>query len=635
MHSPSPNRSNRGRSARHAPLALQPRLPERAPARAAAGFGAARVGVFAGVSAGAFAGMFASVLASICAALALAACASAPAGQPKPAALLPDIRNALTEPSQPGAGKLPAEVARELLPPPEFSLARLPTAPAEPRFDLNVARLPAAQVFAALAKDTRYSMIIDPDLKTPITVMLKDVSLIEALETLREAYGFEYKIEGTRIFVQAAGLETRVFAVNYPTEIRNGRSEVRVTSSSLAQSPSGAAPPGGTPPGNSPPPTPGQPGTGANGTQESARISTQIRNDLWVEVEAALRLMVPTGGTGAEGRQLIVSPQSGVIVVRALPRELRQVDRYLRSMRLSIDRQIILESKIIEVNLNSSTQSGVNWAAFHAGTGARTAAGMSTPGSTLSPTGAISDTLLSATPGASIAQSGSSANALFGIAFQTNNFAGLLEFLETQGSLQVLSSPRITAMNNQQAVLKVGTDDFFVTGITTNIATGSGAAGSAVITPTITVQPFFSGVALDITPSIDDQGTVILHVHPSVSTVSEKDKIVNLGTLGNYTLPLASSTMSETDTIVRVHDGNVVAIGGLMLVNNSETSSGVPGLSGVPGVGYLFSSKEKSQTKQELVILIKPTVVESDAQLDAGRADVRRRLEGDFSAQTL
>jgi len=561
----------------------------------------------------------------------LNSCATNQSTAPRSAEVIPEIRSALSEPSRPPVPSLPPDVARELLPPPELSLSRLTNAPAEPRFDLNVVQLPASQVFAALAKDTRYSMVIDPELKTPITVTLKDVSLVEALETLREAYGIEYKILGTRIFVQAAGLETRVFTVNYPTESRTGRSEVHVTSGSITQAMGNGTP--GAPGSSAPPssiPSPGGPGTpGVPSATESTRITTQIRSDLWAEIEASLKLLVPVNPERKDGTQLIVSPQSGVIVVRALPRQLRQVEHYLRSMRLSIERQIVLEAKIIEVTLNDSSQTGINWAAFHNGAGARSAGGMLTPGATLSPTGAISDSLLTATPGAALAQSGTSASPLFGLAFQTNNFAGLLEFLQTQGELQVISSPRITAMNNQQAVLKVGTDDFFVTGVTTNIATGTGS--SAVITPTITVEPFFSGVSFDITPSIDEDASIILHVHPSVSAVAEKDKIVNLGTLGSYTLPLASSTVSETDTVVRGHDGNIVAIGGLMTVNSNDTSSGLPGLGTVPGLGYLFSSKQKSRTKTELVILIKPTVVHSDAQLQAEREDFQRRLEGDLS----
>src|SRR2546425_619689 len=119
-----------------------------------------------------------------------------------------------------------------------------------------------------------------------------------------------------------------------------------------------------------------------------------------------------------------------------------------------------------------------------------------------------------------------------------------MEFLQTHGKVQDLSSPRIAALNNQQAVLNVSTEDFFVTGVTTNISSSATVNGAAVITPNITVQPFFSGVALDVTPQIDDGGNIILHVHPSVSTVVEKSKDVNLGTLGNYVLPLASSTVA-------------------------------------------------------------------------------------------
>ena len=109
---------------------------------------------------------------------------------------------------------------------------------------------------------------------------------------------------------------------------------------------------------------------------------------------------------------------------------------------------------------------------------------------------------------------------MFGLAFQTSNFAALLQFLETQGNVQVLSSPRIATMNNQKAVLKVGTDEFFVTNVThEHDQLGQRQRHQS---PTITVQPFFSGIALDVTPQIDEDDQIILHVHPSVSVVSEK-----------------------------------------------------------------------------------------------------------------
>jgi MSHA biogenesis protein MshL len=199
----------------------------------------------------------------------------------------------------------------------------------------------------------------------------------------------------------------------------------------------------------------------------------------------------------------------------------------------------------------------------------------------------------------------------FGLAFQTSNFAALLNFLETQGSVQVLSSPRIATLNNQKAVLKVGTDDFFVTNVSTSTTSGSGNSGN-ITSPSITVQPFFSGIALDVTPQIDADGNIILHVHPSVSAVQERAKVVNLGALGSFTLPLASSSINETDSVVRVQDGHIVAIGGLMRQQSSLDKSQIPVAGDMPGVGGLFGQRGREMSKQELVILIKPTVVHSE-----------------------
>jgi MSHA biogenesis protein MshL len=561
--------------------------------------------------------------------LLLSACATSP----KPAlnseaALLPEIRQDLSEPSKPASAAVPPEVSRALLPPADLSLSKLAQKGAEQRFDLNVVGLPVAQVFEALARDTRYSIVLDPALKASVTVSLKDVTLIEALEALRDMYGFEYRVQGSRIFVQQPVLQTRVFQVNYPTTSRSGRSDVRVISGSLTQSAGTGSPTATTP-------QPQSPATSAPASAESSRITTVTHNDLWTEIEASLKMLVPADPAHPDGRQLIVSPQSGVIVVRAMPAELRQVESYLRAMQVNVEREVMLESKIIQVTLTDTSQAGVNWSAFRAGTGTRGSAGMLTPGATLSPFGAVSDALLSAVPGVTVSQPPNGTSPLFGLAFQTASFAALMEFLETQGNVQVLSSPRIAALNNEKAVLKVGTDDFFVTGITTNITSSSSVNGAAVITPTITVQPFFSGVALDVTPQIDEDGNIILHVHPSVSVVVEKNKDVNLGTLGDYILPLASSTVSETDTMVRVSDGNIVAIGGLMTTNRSDTRAGLPGASDVPWLGRLFSSTEHSQTKQELVILIKPTIVQSQAQLDALRGDALRRLGAATASSTL
>src|SRR5262249_17523152 len=158
----------------------------------------------------------------------------------------------------------------------------------------------------------------------------------------------------------------------------------------------------------------------------------------------------------------------------------------------------------------------------------------------------------------------------------------LLTFLESQGAVQVLSSPRIATINNQKAVLKVGSDQFFLTSISgsTTTTTTTTATGAAVPSfPTITLRPFFSGVALDITPQINEESEIILHIHPSVSDVQTDNRQIDLGAAfgGQVSLPVAKSNVSETDSIVRVGDGNIVAIGGLMKVDVENTKSGLPG----------------------------------------------------------
>ena len=527
----------------------------------------------------------------------------------------------------PQAGGQAEDVSKALLPPLTVEMPKVDGRPIEPRFDLAVNNAPAGQVFMAIVSGTRYSMVVHPGVKDSISVNLRDVTVFEALDTIREVYGYEYKMQGNRILIEPISLQTRVYQVNYLMSQRKGKTEVRVTSGAISDSTPNTGPTA------QPSPTSG---TGTTTTaHESSRISTSSNNDFWAEIDAALRAIVGKEG----GRNVVMSPQAGVIVVRALPAELRGVSEFLKTMQVVVERQVMLEAKIIEVRLADSHQTGVNWAAFGQGANSRVAGGVLGPGGILTPSGTISaftsrnldgsvstSSLLSSNPAApgSITAGTGIPGTLFGLAFQTSNFAALISFLETQGNLQVLSSPRIATLNNQKAVLKVGTDEFFVTNITTNT---TNVGTSSTQSPTITVAPFFSGVALDVTPQIDEHNQIILHIHPSVSSVVEKTKNIDLGTAGNFRLPLASSTISESDTIVRVSNTNIVAIGGLMKETTTRDSSGVPVLGTLPVVGNLFSSKSRSVTKSELVILLKPTVIENDATWRQDILDTKERID--------
>jgi MSHA biogenesis protein MshL len=368
---------------------------------------------------------------------------------------------------------------------------------------------------------------------------------------------------------------------------------------------------------------------------ESSRVKTTTDNDLWKEIALAVKAMIGV----EDGRNVVVSPQAGVIVVRAYPAELRSVAELLETMSVVVERQVMLEAKIIEVRLKDGSQTGVNWAAFDSGDNSRFGGGVLTPGATLLPDGTVSaytarnddgsvkpNSIIESQPGRPgfIGNGLGTPGTLLGLAFQTNSFAAMISFLETQGELSVLSSPRIATLNNQKAVLKVGTDEFFVTNVTSNVTfTGTTSTQS----PTITTQPFFSGVALDVTPQIDNDDVITLHIHPSVSRVTEVTKDLDLGSAGQFRIPLASSNISESDTIVRVFSGQIVAIGGLMKEISSRNRGQVPGAGDLPIVGTLFGNSQRATEKSELVILVKPTILKSAADWASEVRAAKHRLD--------
>lgn len=573
-------------------------------------------------------------------ALVLAGCQTAPRSDTLDAIKASVAQGASQGPS--GGGLDPA-VANALLPSPAALAQELPKARSvlEERFNVSFNNVPAQRFFHSIVAGTRYNVLVHPEVSGTISANLKDVTILEALDAVREMYGYDYKIEGNRISIRPLTMQTRMFQVNYLLGMRRGSSNLRVASTSVANV--GTTQSGGQSTNtnqnnlnnqnnqNNQPQDPNNPNSGFTLQGNSTDVSTTSKADFWGDLKLALEAIV---GSKDGGRSVVISPQSGVVVVRAMPEELRNVDMYLKATQLSVDRQVILEAKILEVELNDQFQSGVNWASFASFRSShdnRVSGGFVTPGTTLAPlpyTGGQPANMttgnLTASAGFTLSNAAASAGSLFGLAFQTSNFAALISFLESQGTVHVLSSPRVTAMNNEKAVLKIGTDEFYVTGVTTT--TNSNTTGNTV-TPSVTLTPFFSGVVLDVTPQIDAQGNILLHVHPSVSQVTTVTKGINLGSAGSLQLPLAASSTSEIDSMVRGQNGQVVAIGGLMRQATTDDEARVPGAGSVPVIGNLFKSKKKVNQKRELVVLIKPTIVESGAAWNQDLLDAGRRME--------
>ena len=496
--------------------------------------------------------------------------------------------------------------------------------PAEARFDLIVNNALAREVFLAMVTETRYSMLMHPDVTGALSVTLRGVTVREALEAIRDVYGYDFKIDGRRITVFPPTLQTRIFTVNYLNAQREGRSEIRVNSGATSVPGSGSvAGQPAAPQGSGQPPQQQQ-------AFENSRLATTSRTDFWGELGVALRGIVGAG----VGRNVVVSPQSGVVAVRAMPDELRQVEAFLKATRISVQRQVMLEAKIVEVQLRDGFQSGVDWSLLR---------GRGTGGVVSTNTNPLSQLNISAVPPLQraslpdVTAFPTIGNGLFGLVFSQTNFTGVLSFLETQGNVHILSSPRVSAMNNQKAVLKVGTDEYFVTGVTGGtISTGTTSAGNTTTLPTITLSSFFSGIALDVMPQIDQDDTITLHVHPSVSSVTEVVKVVDLGgSVGSVRLPLPANSSNETDTVVRVSDGNIVAIGGLMQLQSRGTRSGLPGSTNVPVLSTLLGNQEQTGSKREIVVLIKPTIIRSGDDWRELAREAKDRIEELGSARRV
>lgn len=530
-------------------------------------------------------------------ALLLAACQTNPP-------VTKDIDKALREPTAPTLAPVtpPPAVNAALLPSENKSASTL----RDSRFDISVKDADATDFFMGLVDGSPYNMLVQPGVGGKITMSLKNVSVPEVMEAVRNVYGYDYSYRNGIFEVMPGGMATRFFPINYINLKRVGTSRSRVNSGQLASSDSENG--GGNNASNN-----GNSNGGATITQiPSTEISTDSEANLWSELQITLRALVGEG----EGRQVIASPQTGMVVVRAPSRELSAVEDFLKRAQLSLDRQVILEAKIIEVTLDDGFQSGVNWSKlgsihgnpFNVGMSGAALGGGATPSV---PFGVITPTELNPLAG------------VFTGTYSSADFDGAIELLKTQGSVQVLSSPRVSTVNNQKAVIKVGSDEFFVTAISSNSTTNS--AGGTNNTPNITLTPFFSGIALDVTPQISEQNDITLHVHPSVTQVVDQQK--NLKVFGqNFELPLALSTSRETDSIVRAKNGQVVVIGGLMQNKDDDKQAGAPGLADVPVLGYLFKQKRKSTTKSELVILLRP-VVPNDAQWEEQVNNARARLD--------
>jgi MSHA biogenesis protein MshL len=501
--------------------------------------------------------------------------------------------------------KVPTSVSNALIPSVSRRYATENTF-SERRFNVTADKMPAKTFFTGLVEGTSINMVVNPNVTGNISLNLKNVTIEEAMQAVRDAYGYEYKRTSYGYEVLPQELETTMFTVNYLDVKRTGKSLTQVSSGQISDKVGTFSTGSGS---NSQSPFPQQ--NASQNPPSGSSIDTRSEMNFWHDLEITLKTMIGTD----VGRSVVVNPQAGLVIVHALPKELHQVGRYLSRIQLSMGRQVILEAKILEVELNDQFQSGVNWNLFGLGNATTN-------------DGGVSQSATNTFVGTSMADF----NTMFTLNAGKGSFNLLIKLLQTQGNVQVLSSPRLSTVNNQKAVIKVGKDEFFVTGVSTE---NTVTANSTIPTQNVSLTPFFSGITFDVTPQISKNNEIILHIHPSVSLVKQQEKTIQLGqtavnTPNTLTLPLALSTIRESDNVVRAKNGQIIVIGGLMQNTMVEETAGTPGLSRIPFFGALFRRTAQVSTKNELVILLRPIIATQDAwvndleETDRNFASVRR-----------
>ncbi|MCR4553957.1 MAG: pilus (MSHA type) biogenesis protein MshL [Succinivibrionaceae bacterium] len=502
-----------------------------------------------------------------------------------------EVKNELDDAIASNPDKLPADVAAEMSVGQSVGTNSGIYAPTR-RFRVQAENVDAKEFFASLLNETSYGIVVHPDVAGTISLDLQNVTIGEVLNAISSIYGYDIQQKGKIFYVYPAGVRTETFSVDYLLVKRSGLASLNITTGGVSSKDSSSdSNSDSNSNSNSSSSSDSSSDSSDSGSGDSfdgdsgTTVKTQTANDFWTSLEKAITNFIGKGN----GKSVIVSPEAGLVVVSANPSELKAVKTFLDSAQQRLTKQILLEAKVLEVRLADEFQAGIDWSILGSSKHWR------------------SDKEHNGDWSSYVGRTGV-VDGITHIVFKDSNHFNLgvaVELLQTQGDVSILSSPRITASNNQKAVIKVGSDEYYVTSFEANSVTSSGTTS---VTPSIEYTPFFSGVSLDVTPQIKDDGSVLMHIHPAVIKVEEQIKKVVYGDDQNVVLPMAKSTIRETDTVVQANSGDVIVIGGLIEERKVDETSKVPLLGDIPYIGNLFKSTDKVTEKVELVILIRPIV---------------------------
>ncbi len=463
-------------------------------------------------------------------------------------------------------------------------------------------------VLLAFSRESELNIVIDPELSGKVTIDLKSVTLKEALNSILSPLGWVYQIDGKFIRISRPQMETRIFTLNYISTKRTGKREVYAST-------------GG-----------GQQNSLVVG-QQTTTVAPGVRTgysdlvssdemDLWREIQRGLEAIIfgsvdekqaekspeadKTTWTKSDekGKKLIINKSTGVIMATDYPLNLNKAAMLLESVEGSSQRQVSIQAKIFEVILTDEYKKGINWKAIQNLPGfINVAWGLSDKTGTIGYPGGEKGYFLSTSSSGTLAQvplPGHYRIAPFGGMFMFGPrgtdvlLSDIMQAIQEQGDVKVLSSPTISTLNNQKAIIRVGNQDvFFISG---TVATQTN------VTQIIQPMTIDVGIILDVTPQIAEDGTIIMNIHPSITEkTGEKDSPD-----GKTKFPLLS--VRETDTTAKVMDGQTIIIAGLMQEKKEEAYTGFPVLQSLPILGGLFRYRTEVKRNSELVIMITPTL---------------------------
>jgi len=559
-------------------------------------------------------------------ALALAGCGQTPI---KPAAT--HIK-AEEEPAITGTIPPPVQVA-PVLPKPQ------PTLRPE-TYSVVVNNVRVHDLLFALARDARINIDVHPDVAGTVTLNAIDQTLKQLLNRIGKQVDMRYELDGQNLLVMRDTPFLRIYRVDYVNLSRDARSLAN-----LSTQVTGAGTPGGT-----------GGGTASASNNSTSTIDSTSTNKFWdtlianvkdilretdkilpagVAVPVAARAAQPgaagagqtPGGAPAAAQQpeaaasfreaaaVIANPESGVLSIRATSRQHEKIQEFLDQVMANAKRQVLIEATIAEVQLNNEYQRGIDWSRLRSGA-----------------TGFQIQQSSGATP------AGISTNAfIVGFARGASNFTAAVKLLESFGDVRVLSSPKISVLNNQTAVLKV-VDNLVYFTVQANTTTA--ANSPAVTTFTTAVNSVPVGFIMSVVPQISDTDNVLLSLRPTISrkigdVADPNPSLTNPCGVGvaNCNTPAVASLIPviqtrEIESVLRVQSGQIAVLGGLMQDSVNKVEDTVPGLSSLPGIGALFNQRKDVNQKTELVIFLRPTVIR-DASVDGDYSNFRSLLPGE------